>query len=472
MKLVAFLTAILLPCAGLAADFAAGDRVSLIDDTPLYFNKTTILRTGKRGEQFTIIAARPGEHRVFLSAKDVLGKDIALNVGDDAVVLIKKGVMAPGARDGMEVMGDVRKDLAAALKNPPTIMARRSKAGRERAMADNGGKKQSEEAVLKGLKWLKENQNPDGSWGPSYQGAMTGFAMLCFLGHGVAPDSADWGPTVQKGLDWLVENGEKNDGRLNMAKAFDMPGVYAHAIAANALCEYCTMIKDERVAELCRKAIGYIVAGQGPDGGWMYSYDKTEGDTSVSGWQIQALRAAHLSGLNIDGVDAALDKAMLNLKRVQAKDGSFGYRTATGGNYSLTGAGVFCICWWSAEKSKDWWAAGKNKAVQDGLQFLFKPQTDQEHPVDYHFERADLYAWYYNTHACFMVGGAAWQKWNPRIQDQLVKNQKPDGSWLPIAGKSPGGELQRDEEGAGPCYRTCLCTLMLEVFYRIDPIRK
>ena len=346
--------------------------------------------------------------------------------------------------------------------NIPGAMGKRGGSARTQAILENGGKKQSEEAVLKGLKWLKEHQNPDGSWGPAYPGAMTGFAMLAFLGHNELPVSPDYGPTVQKGLDWLVENGAKNDGRLNMANAFDQPGVYAHAIATYALGEYYTMTKDERVVDLFKKAIGYIVAGQGPDGGWMYAYDKSESDTSVSGWQIQALKAAHLSGLNIDGVDPALDKAMLNLKRVQAEDGSFGYRKAAPGSYSLTGAGVLCTYFWKQEK---------DKSVREGIEFLIK-QTEKTHPVDYHHETADLYCWYYNTQACLMVGGAAWTKWNGRFQDQLTKNQNPDGSWPPLAGKSPGGEIQRDPEGVGPVYRTALCILMLEVYYRYSPTLK
>ena len=343
--------------------------------------------------------------------------------------------------------------------NIPATMRNRDGTGREIERLKNGGKKEAEEAVLKGLKWLVAHQNPDGSWGPAYQGAMTGFALLSFLGHNELPVSPEYGPTVQKGLDWLIENGRKNDGRLNMAAGFDQPGVYAHAIATYALGEYYSMTKDERVADLFKQAIGYIVAGQGPDGGWMYAYDKSESDTSVSGWQIQALKAAHLSGLNIDGVDAALDKAMLNLKRVQADDGSFGYRKAAPGSYSLTGAGVLCTYFWKQEK---------DKSVREGIKFMME-QADKNHPVDYHHETADLYCWYYNTQACLMVGGGAWTKWNGRFQDQLTKNQNPDGSWPPVAGKSPGGEMQRDPEGAGPYFRTTLCILMLEVYYRYSP---
>ena len=339
---------------------------------------------------------------------------------------------------------------------------KRGGSARTQARMETGGKEQSEQAVLKGLKWLVAHQNPDGSWGTGYQNAMTGFAMLAFLGHNELPTSPEYGATVQKGLDWMLVNGKKNDGRMSMEKSFNQPGVYAHAIATYALGEYYGMTKDERVVELFKQAIGYIVQGQGPDGGWMYSYDKSQSDTSVSGWQIQALKAAHLSGLNIDGVDGALDKAMLNLKRVQADDGSFGYRKAAPGSYSLTGAGVLCTYFWKQEK---------DKSVREGIEFLIK-ETDKGHPLDYHHETADLYCWYYNTQACLMVGGGAWTKWNSRFQEQLYKNQNPDGSWPPLAGKSPGGELQRDPEGSGPVYRTALCVLMLEVFYRYSPTLK
>lgn len=357
---------------------------------------------------------------------------------------------------------------ATALKgmgNLPSAMSGRA-GGTARAamMAMNNGKKEGEVAVMKGLKWLVEHQNADGSWSTAHKNAMTGFGLLSFLGHGETPVSLEFGPTVEKAVNWVISEGKKGDGKF---ANFDQPGVYAHAIVTYALGEYYTMTKDERVADLLKKSVGYIVQGQAADGGWQYGYAKgAESDTSVSGWQIQALKAAHLSGLNIDGVDQALDKAMLNLKRVQASEGdnkgAFGYMKAGDRDYSLTGAGVLCTFFWKQEK---------DKSVREGIESLMK-QTDKNYPVDYRHEKADLYAWYYNTQACLMVGGAAWNKWNRLFEDQLIKNQNPDGSWPPVAGKSPGGELQREPEGAGPFYRTNLCILMLEVYYRYSPTMK
>lgn len=369
---------------------------------------------------------------------------------------------------------DMTKALASASKAmgkgvasgiPGTMASRVGGTARATAMQMNGGKKESEEAVLRGLRWLVKNQNPDGSWnkgGGPVTAAMTGFSLLSFLGHGETPVSAEFGPTVQKALDWILKNGQANDGRLSMEKSFSQPGVYAHAIVAYALGEYYTMTKDERAQALLKKAVGYIVEGQGPDGGWMYSYDKTQSDTSVSGWQIQALKAAHLSGLDIAGVDGALDKAMLNLQRVRGKNGGFGYRDAASEKYSLTGAGVLCTYFWKQEK---------DKMVREGIEYIMD-HTKKDFPVEYKHDKADLYAWYYNTQACLMVGGAAWNTWNRLFQNELVKNHSPDGSWPPLAGKSAGGELQRAPEGTGPFYRTNLCILMLEVYYRYMPTTK
>ena len=344
---------------------------------------------------------------------------------------------------------------------PGTMAGRAGGTARGQAMAKNGGKKEGELAVLRGLRWLVKTQNSDGSWStpPQFQAAMTGFALLSFLGHGETPVSPEFGPTVGRAIDWVLENGKKYNGHLSMEPAITQHGSYAHGIVTYALGEYYTMTKDDRAAELFKQAVKYIVDGQGPDGGWMYNYNKEQSDTSVTGWQIQALKAAHLSGLSIEGVDAALDKAMLNLKRVQGPNGGFGYR-APEDRYSLTGVGVLCTYFWKQNL---------DKSVASGVNFMFS-QLDKN-PVEYKAPNADLYTWYYNTQACLMVGGDAWKKWNALFQDQIIKSQAAEGNWPPMVAKSHA-DLQVDEKGAGPYYRTNLCILMLEVYYRYTPSLK
>ncbi len=358
---------------------------------------------------------------------------------------------------------DLTKTNAAAVKGAsggvgglPGAMSGRMGSGKARAMEQNKMKTRSEQAVMRGLEWLRQHQNPDGSWGEANKGAMTGFALLCFLGHGETNDSAQYGLTVNRAVQWIIDNGTKNQGRLSMEGSFTQPGVYSHGICTYALGEYVAMTKDERVIELFKQAIKYITDGQGPGGGWMYSYDKSEDDLSVSGWQIQALKAAHLSGLNLPGVDAALDKAMDMIDRLQGAKGGYGYRKPED-KYSTSGVGILCRLFWKGEKGK----------VHKGLEWVLDT-TEKDKPVKYKSDHADLYAWYYDTQACLMYGGVAWTRWNKWFQDELCDVQNPDGSWPSPGGKEAPGPYH-EENLTGQTYRTSLCILMLEVFYRYMP---
>ena len=328
--------------------------------------------------------------------------------------------------------------------------------GKAKAMVDNKMKTKTELAVVKGLVWLQQNQNADGSWGDSFKGAMTGLGLLCFLGHGETPESEKFGLTVNKAVQWILDNGTKSEGRLHMANAFSQSGVYEHGICAYALGEYYTMTQDERVKDLFMQAVRYIVEGQGPGGGWMYAYDKTADDLSVSGWQIQALKAAHLSKLPISGVDQALDKAIAYIERVKGPKGGYGYR-GPADKYSLTGVGILCELFWKGERG----------ILRKGMEWVLD-ETEKNEPVKYKGEKADLYAWYYHTQACLMFGGQAWTKWNKWFQDEIVDAQVTDGSWPPMPATSHGN-LQNGPSKSGAVYRTALCVLMLEVFYRYMP---
>jgi len=104
--------------------------------------------------------------------------------------------------------------------------------------------------------------------------------------------------------------------------------------------------------------------------------------------------------------------------------------------------------------------------VRDGIEYMIR-MTDDKFPVKYKGPAADLYAWYYNTQACLMFGGSAWSKWNRWFQDEICDVQNPDGSWPIPGGKAHGPQTGDNKTGA--VYRTTLCILMLEVFYRYMP---
>jgi hypothetical protein len=380
-----------------------------------------------------------------------------------AVPQVKAPAMAAMSNDLSKMLANAGNKGTGTV--PSAMAGRMGGTARGAAMMKVGGKEASERAVMAGLNWLKSHQNEDGSWSEEFKPGMSGLALLCFLGHGETQTSADFGPTVKKAVDWLIARGNEFDSHMSLTKDGwgGNDGVYQHAICTYAMGEYYSMTQDDRIKDVLTKAVKYIVDGQNENGGWKYRYEKGgDSDTSVTGWQVQALKAAHLTGLQIPGVDEALDKCMLYLKEAQTPNGGFGYHGKNEERYGLGGVGTLCTYFWKQDK---------DKLVHEGIKYIID-ETKKDHPVEYKAKNADLYAWYYNTQACLMFGGNAWTQWNRWFQDEIVNAQnKGDGSWPPMV--APGvGALQTKADGAGPFYRTTLSILMLEVFYRYMPINK
>ena len=110
------------------------------------------------------------------------------------------------------------------------------------------------------------------------------------------------------------------------------------------------------------------------------------------------------------------------------------------------------------------WGNGGQSPVKKGADYI-----REKSKFDYNSQYADLYAHYYESQAMMQRGGEDWKFYNNMFRDQLLNNQESDGSW-----KIPGGGQKiravaaqyADANDEGALYRTCLCTLMLEVYYR------
>ena len=77
--------------------------------------------------------------------------------------------------------------------------------------------------------------------------------------------------------------------------------MYSHGLATIALCEAYGLTGDRQVGPAAQGAVNFILNAQNPaDGGWRYN-PRDPGDTSVVGWQLMALKSAHMAGLNVGG---------------------------------------------------------------------------------------------------------------------------------------------------------------------------
>ena len=132
---------------------------------------------------------------------------------------------------------------------------------------------------------------------PADAGA-TAMGLLPFLAAGQTHKSkGPYKDTVYKGIAWLIRN-QQPDG--NLAKGAQQM-MYSHGLATIALCEAYGLTGDKEVGHAAQGAVNFILNAQNAaDGGWRYN-PGDPGDTSVVGWQLMALKSAHMAGLDVGG---------------------------------------------------------------------------------------------------------------------------------------------------------------------------
>ncbi len=374
------------------------------------------------------------------------------------------------------------------LEPAPAFM-QRNPAQRGQHAAKFGGGPETEDAVERALAFLARLQFPDGHWSlhavPNQAGldpqafaagtmqgdtASTGLVLLAFLGAGYTHTDGKYQEVLQKALKWLVSR-QQADGRLYSAagdrNAFTR--FYGHGLASIALCEAYGMTRDPVLREAGEKAVAFIARSQHPQyGGWRYEPQR-ESDTSVTGWQLMALKSAEMAGLDVPR--PVLEKVAHWLDLAQAEGGArYMYNPHAGEtpsqlhgrlpNRAMTAEGLLMRIYLG-------WDHQHPPLVQ-GSTFLRGQLPDFGTPQN---RLRDAYYWYYATQVMFQMQGDYWRDWNARIRPLLLESQIREGdlagSWDP---RQPIPD--RWAEQAGRLYVTAVHTLILEVYYRHLPLFK
>jgi len=319
----------------------------------------------------------------------------------------------------------------------------------------------TEETVIRTLRWLKKNQQPDGSW-RSNRIAMTSLAILTFLAHAETPGkSEEFGETVKKGLEYLISQ-QTPDGRFKGSDSHD----YSLPIATYALCEAYGMTMNPNVKDAAERSLTLIVKGQHPSGGWDYNVKQSDrDDTSYMGWCAQAIKAGCLAQVKVDGLDKALKLAVRGFKKNASPTGGFGY-TAPAGNHGMTGVGTLCMqLLGGAEESE----VTRSMEVMDKWVPSFEDKASgiSGGSLQYYF--------YYATQCRFHAGGKRWKNWDTQMkatytsaQKKLGKNESGyvDHKGVP---QEIGWWENKDHHTDRPVMDTCLAALQLMVYYRNLP---
>ena len=332
-----------------------------------------------------------------------------------------------------------------------------------------GATQESEAAVNAALRWLALNQGPSGRWEARRTGAgsgkaadgqdrfgagttadtgITGLALLAFLASGNTHLRGDHQLTVRRGLEFLLSM-QESDGNLGASHNM-YERMYCHAMATCALSEAYAMTGDDRLKAAVSRAIAFTVASQDkPSGGWRYGPNQP-GDTSQLGWQVMALKSAHLAGIPIQDQTRGGIERFLKSVALGNRAGLACYQPVRPvPSRSMTAEALVCRQFLGIPDSPE--------ALTEASGYVL-----QEMPGA---GTTNFYYWYYATLSMYQLQGEPWRQWNEALQKQLLSSQRTEGEFKGSWDPDPvwGG-------CGGRGYSTALGALCLEVYYRFLPL--
>ncbi|MCZ7644387.1 MAG: zf-HC2 domain-containing protein [Planctomycetota bacterium] len=364
--------------------------------------------------------------------------------------------------------------------------------GRRRLALQHGGGQKTEAAVDAGLAWLARNQEPDGRWDSKKFGgaqgmweakpgdaartvdvAVTGMALLAFLGAGHTEKVGKYKENVRNAIDWVIAQ-QADTGTIGHDG-----GGYGHAIAGMALSEAAAMGRIERTKAAAQKAVDRTCGAgtkweeQSERGGWGYApyqLSTVTGDISNSGWHMMFVKSAKVAGLQVN--PASLEGILKYLDAVERgkKEGD----PYSGHRYVYTpqddisqvrptrcSIGLLCRQFFGTPPEE--LADGVNHMLETGKLPHSGLKADGAWQDG---AGVNLYYCYYGTLVCFQQGGEVWKNWNEALKKALpptqIKDGGPnDGSWDPRG---------TNADHWGRVGQTALSILCLEVYYRYLPL--
>jgi hypothetical protein len=343
----------------------------------------------------------------------------------------------------------------------------RGQGSRKAMLAAYGGTIHTERAVTGALVWLANHQNADGSWGlQNYvkhchdqtctgpgnvhaDAGATAMGLLPFLAAGQTHKTPGYyRGNVTNAINWLVRHQEK-DG--NLAKDCDEP-MYSHGLATIALCEAYGLSSDTNIGRVAQGAVNYVINAQNQGtGGWRY-HPGEDGDTSVVGWQIMALKSAAMAGL---GSGSSFGGASKWLDSVQSGPYNSQYAYQPGNNQSnaMTSVGLLCRQYLGANKRE-------SPMMTEGAKYLLANLPDAQMP--------NIYYWYYASQVMHNMSGYEWDQWNRKMRKILVDTQCKDKNTCANGSWDPASDLWGQR--GGRVMQTGLSALTLEIYYRYLPL--
>lgn len=324
-----------------------------------------------------------------------------------------------------------------------------------------------EQAIDRGLAFLSRRQNGDGAFNTNANNepGISGLCVLAFLSRGHLPGQGPYGITLTRSLDYML-NSQHPDGLIARSRQpYYAP--YSHGICSLVFGEVYGMSRSDdepRLRRAIEKAIEFTShrysqpkAHADDEGSWRYlkRHRSSDGDLSITSWNVMFLRSAKNSGFTID--IALIDDALGYMKRVyDPQEKTFRYEIHTDDpqhnhTRAMAGAGTLSLALSGEHHSE---------LAESAARYILKRPFDQyERPIP--GEEHPCYSAFYCSQAMFQMGGEYWLEFYPKLVDTLLRAQRADGSWLLKQGA---------DVACGPEYMTAMTILALTPPYQLLPI--
>jgi hypothetical protein len=274
--------------------------------------------------------------------------------------------------------------------------------------------------------------------------AVAALGALALMAGGSTLERGAHGKELGLVIDYLVAHTEtdaKAELRGYIAKRGDeLSRMHGHGFATLALAQAYSVSphssRGARIERALHAAIERIVASQGVEGGWYYEPVKSlQHEGSITICMVQALRAAHNSGFEVDPTTIA--RAVDYVGRSQNKDGSFRYALSDPeSTVALTAAAIATLN-----------ASGtySGPRIDEAYAWLFRALAARESAGN--LDRNPLaasdpgavrdqrvYCYFYER---LYLAQALWQNpdkrvfddWSAKERARVLTSQLPDGSW-------------------------------------------
>jgi prenyltransferase beta subunit len=301
-------------------------------------------------------------------------------------------------------------------------------------------------SVDRGLRFLADRQNRDGSFGIDTRDrdthiGVTALAGTAFLAGGFVPGTGPFGAESRRAIQAVVAALDPKTGLIATERTLSQP-MYSHAFATLYLAEAYGMTGEEDLGAPLRRAIDLIVSSQNSEGGWRYYPGSRDADLSVTACQIAALRAARNAGIAVP-IDV-IERAASYVIRCRNDDGSFRYQIDRGhSSFHLTVAALTALYGLGL---------GERPEIEPAFAFLAPYFPAGPKRLSGHF----LYGQYYAMQAAYLHGGDTFPTWFTRVRDRLIESQRKDGAF--------------DEPAVGDLYGTAMALIILEIPDHFLPI--